>query len=89
MAAPEPVTVPPADDPRWKQVAELPCTVAVQVPVGEFTVQDLLGLRVKSVVRSQRSTTAPLPLRVNGELVATCEFEVLGNRLSVRVLEIA
>jgi hypothetical protein len=28
-------------------------------------------------------------LKVNGELIAWCEFEVLGNKLAVRLTELA
>jgi flagellar motor switch/type III secretory pathway protein FliN len=88
VAAPEPAPQPDGDL-RWKQVMGLPCSVAVEIPVPEFTVKRLLDLEIKSVLETKWTTTANLPLKVNGELIAWCEFEVLGNRLAVRLTELA
>jgi flagellar motor switch/type III secretory pathway protein FliN len=88
VAAPE-ASHQPDVDPRWTQVMGLPCNVAVQIPVPEFTVKQLLEFETGSVVKTNWTTTANLPLKVNGELIAWCEFEVLGNRLAVRVTELA
>jgi flagellar motor switch/type III secretory pathway protein FliN len=76
-------------DARWKQVMGMPCNVAIEIPVPEFTVKDLMELEVKSIAETKWTTTANLPLKVNGELIAWCEFEVLGNRLAVRLTELA
>ena len=77
------------EEAKWKQVEGLPCHVSIEVPVPGFRLQDLLALRSTSVVSSDRAITANLPFRVNGELIAWCEFEVLANRLSVRLTELA
>ena len=74
---------------KWKQAERLPCQVSVEVPIPGFTLSTLLTLQAASVVSSRRPTTANLPLRVNGELIAWCEFEVFGTRLSVRFTELA
>lgn len=79
----------PIAESSWKQVESLPCTVSIEVPVHGFTLKSLLALRPASVVGSRHPTTSNLPLLVNGELVSWCEFEVLGNRLSVRLTDFA
>ena len=68
---------------------ELPCRVSVEVAVEGFTVKGLLRLRPKAVFHSAHSSNADLPLYVNDELIAWCEFEVLGNKLCVRLTELA
>lgn len=85
-----PVSAPPAAsaDPRWKQVEKLPCNISIEVRVPGFTLNKLLGLRVKSVVRSQLPASASPPVLVNGAIVATGDFEVLGKRLAVRLTEL-
>lgn len=88
-AAPRASSLEGKDDPRWRQAVRLPCSVGVLVPVPGFRVKDLLGLRPKSVIASHWATTENLPFKVNGELIAWCEFEVLGNRLAVRLTELA
>ena len=67
----------------------LPCSVTVEVPIPAFTAKDLLHLEAKSLVRSTWAVTANLPMKVNGEMIAWCEFEILGNRLAIRVTELA
>ena len=86
---PKGATALPADDARWKQVQMLPCHLSVEARVPGFTLQDLLNLRKQSIVRSQLATSTSPPLRVNGEVEGWCEFEVLGNRLAVRLTELA
>lgn len=73
---------------RWKEVEKLPCNISVEAHVPGFTLNKLLGLRVKSVVRSQLPASASPPVRVNGAIVASGDFEVLGKRLAVRLTEL-
>lgn len=79
----------PNENERWKKAWALPCDVSVEISVREFTVRKLLQLEPKSIVSTQWTTSANLPLKINGELIAWCEFEVLGNRLAVRLTELA
>ena len=74
---------------RWRQVMALPCRISIEVPVSRFAVKNLLQLSPQSIVSSETLTTANLPLKVNRELIGWCEFEVLGNRVAVRLTEIA
>ena len=77
------------DDARWKAALGLPCNLTVEIPVPGVTVKDLIELRMESVIGSECLTTGNLPLKVNGERIAWCEFEVLGNRLAARLTELA
>jgi flagellar motor switch/type III secretory pathway protein FliN len=79
----------PISELRWEQAGGLPCRLSVQAPVPGFTLKDLLNVGPKSIIRSQLPTSASPPLRVNGEVVAWCDFEVLGSRLAVRLTELA
>ena len=88
FAAPEPASA-PDEAAGWKDVLGLPCTISVEIPVAAFTVKDMLNLEAQVVVSSAWATTSNVPLRVNGEAVAWCEFEVLGNRLAIRLTELA
>lgn len=67
----------------------LPCTLTLEVPVIHFTVGDLLKLGKGSVVETACHHTSDIPLRVNGQLIGWTEFEVVGDRLAVRITEIA
>lgn len=65
----------------------LPCTLSVELPVIRFTIADLLGLREGAIVETGCRHTSDLPLRVNRMLIGWTEFEVVGERLAVRITE--
>ena len=67
----------------------LPCTLALDIPVVKFTVGDLLRLTRGSVVETAYHQSSDLPLRVNGQLVGWTEFEVVGDRLAVRLTDLS
>lgn len=66
-----------------------PCRLSLEVPVSRFTVGDLLRLRVGSIVETSSHHTGDIPLRANGLLIGWTEFEVIGNRVAVRITELA
>ena len=78
----------PAPDP-WKLLHRVACDVSVEVELPGFRVSDLLALQQQSVVDTHWPLENDLPLRVNGELLGWCEFDVVGNRLAVRLTELA
>jgi flagellar motor switch/type III secretory pathway protein FliN len=65
----------------------LPCTLTLDVPVVCFTIADLLALRPGSIVETACHHTGDVPLRVNQLLIGWTEFEVVGDRLAVRITE--
>lgn len=67
----------------------LPCQLSLQIPIVNFTVGDLLRLEKGSIVETGTSSTGDIPLRANGLLIAWSEFEVIENRLAVRITELA
>jgi flagellar motor switch/type III secretory pathway protein FliN len=67
----------------------LPCTLALDLPVVKFTVGDLLSLTNGSIVETAYHQSSDLPLRVNGQLVGSTEFEVVGERLAVRLTDLS
>jgi flagellar motor switch/type III secretory pathway protein FliN len=81
------------DKPQERDPAEvlpwLPCTLAVDLPVVHFTVHDLLRLKPGSIVETCYHQSSDLPLRVNGQLVGWTEFEVVGERLAVRLTDLS
>ena len=81
-------TARPAVD-KWDHVLGLYCGLSVEIPLPGFRVADLLGLVEKAVIDTHWQVGKDVPLRVNGELLAWCEFEVVENRLAVRLTELA
>jgi flagellar motor switch/type III secretory pathway protein FliN len=72
----------PLDSMPW-----LPCTLSLEVPVVRFTIGDLLKLAIGSIVETASHHTSDVPLRVNQLLIGWTEFEVVGDRLAVRITE--
>jgi len=73
----------------WSQVQMLMCELTVDVPLPGFRVADVLGMGRHAVLNSRWRVGNDVPLRINGELVAFGEFEVVGERLAVRLTELA
>lgn len=65
----------------------LPCTLTLEVPVVRFTIANLLALAKGSIVETACHHTSDLPLRANKLLIGWTEFEVVGDRLAVRITE--
>jgi flagellar motor switch protein FliN/FliY len=79
---------PPSHAELWPEVLELPCHLDVELRVPGFRIRDLLSLEVDSIVDTQRSEGAHVPVVVNGVMVAWAEFDVMEDRLAVRLTEI-
>jgi flagellar motor switch/type III secretory pathway protein FliN len=67
----------------------LPLTLSLDVPVVRFTIGDLLKLSKGAIVESGCHHTSDVPLRVNQVLIGWTEFEVVGERLAVRITELS
>jgi flagellar motor switch protein FliM len=72
----------------WNEAQYLICLLKVELPVLSFTVRDLLQLAKGSVVDTHCKQAANLPLFINGKDIALVEFELLGDRLAVRLMEL-
>ena len=78
----------PQDRDPFEQLPWLPCTLALDIPVVNFRVRDLLGLVKGTIVETAYHQSSDLPLKVNGQLVGWTEFEVVGERLAVRLTDL-
>jgi flagellar motor switch/type III secretory pathway protein FliN len=67
----------------------LPCTLALEIPLIKFSVASLLNLKSGSIVETAYHQSSDLPLSVNGQLVGWTEFEVIGDRLAVRLTDLS
>jgi len=93
-AQPKPETpiADPLADPlaeRWQSVEPLPCLLTIEIPMPGFTVADLVYLQPGRIITTGWTVGQDVPLRINGELIAWSEFEIVQNRLAVRLTELA
>ena len=89
---PKPIALPPPDNggletDHLDRMPWLPCTLSVDLPVVQFTIADLLRLTPGSIVETAFHQTSDVPLRVNRLLIGWTEFEVIGDRLAVRITD--
>ncbi|MGA9586620.1 MAG: FliM/FliN family flagellar motor C-terminal domain-containing protein [Terracidiphilus sp.] len=66
-------------------VSRLPVEVDVAVPIRKFRVRNLLALGVGSVIPSQWEQGEDMPLAARGAQLAWAEFEVIDQKLAVRI----
>jgi flagellar motor switch/type III secretory pathway protein FliN len=86
-AEPTGVESAPTGEDLLDTVPWLPCTLTLDVPVVRFSVADLLALAKGSIVETSCHHTSDIPLRVNNMLIGWTEFEVVGDRLAVRITD--
>jgi flagellar motor switch/type III secretory pathway protein FliN len=72
----------PLDSMPW-----LPFTLTLELPVVRFTIGDLLRLTKGSIAETACHHTSDVPLRVNQLLIGWTEFDVVGDRLAVRITD--
>ena len=85
----KPGGAPEGEESRWRPVLGLDCELTVELPLPDFKVADFLKLQPGSVIATRWRVTHDVPLRANGTLIGWCEFEGAGNRLAVRLTELA
>ena len=65
----------------------LPCQAAVEITVPGFTVGDLLKLAKDAVVQTKSPSSKDVPILINKILLGSGQFEVVEDRLAVRITE--
>jgi len=81
-----PVAIPSEQDPL-DRMPWLPFTLSLEIPVVRFTIGDLLSLAKGTIVETAYHHTSDLPLRVNHLLIGWTEFEVVGDKIAVRITD--
>ena len=69
-------------------IEQMSCELTVAIPIAHFGVADLVEMVPGAVIDSRWEATKEVPLDVNRRHVAWCEFEVVGQRLGVRITEL-
>jgi flagellar motor switch/type III secretory pathway protein FliN len=80
-----PVAIP---EERWDEANWLPCLLSVDLPVQTFTVRELLRLEPGVILETKSPHSADVPVVVNSQRIGWAEFEVVGQRLGIRITEL-
>lgn len=81
--------LPEASDDFWQQAGAYPCQLSIDVPLERFTVRDLLRLKAGVVLESTNPSVNAVPVVVNRQTIGWAVFEVVGERLAVRMTELS
>jgi flagellar motor switch protein FliM len=84
--APEQAKAEPERDTRLDR---LPMQLDVTVKVRCFRVQDLLALEKGTVLETIHEHTQDVPLECGGAVLMCAEFEMVGQKLAVRITRLA
>jgi flagellar motor switch/type III secretory pathway protein FliN len=79
---------PTATNDLVRVLAWVPLTVSLETRLEQFTVRDLLSLKVGSIVKTAIPQADYVPLLANGKLIAWARLEVAGERLAARITEL-
>lgn len=73
------------EHPAWTKLCQLDLMLAVEIPLIRFKVQDLLRLSEGQVFESAFSDTEDVPLRVGDVQLGWTEFEVVDQKIALRL----
>lgn len=73
---------------NWERVSALPCEVSVEIPVARLKLGRLLELQVGDVLTTAWRQRQEVPVRANRVTLGWGEFDVVGERLAVRLLRL-
>lgn len=77
------------DHPAWPMISRMPVVLAVSIPVSHLTVRDLLGLCAGETIETTWGAIQEVPLKVGEVQVAWGEFEVVEQRMAMRLIRLA
>jgi flagellar motor switch/type III secretory pathway protein FliN len=72
----------------WEEANWLACLLSVDLPVESFTVRELLLLEPGAILETKNANSADVPVIVNSQRIGWAEFEVVGQRLGIRITEL-
>jgi flagellar motor switch protein FliN/FliY len=74
---------------EWPLLQRLPMRLTAAVPLPGFRVRDLLGLKAGSIVESAWHSADDVPLKVGAVQLSWSEFEVVEQRMAIRITRLA
>lgn len=76
------------EDP-WAGYLHVSASIAVDAAIVGLTVRELFRLEKGSIVATAQAVESNVPMHAGGALIGWGEFQVVGDRLAVRVAELA
>ena len=73
----------------WPLLSRLPMRLCAGIPLRRFRVKDLLALKEGQLITSSWVSTEDVPLKIGAVQLSWSEFEVVGQRMAVRLTRLA
>jgi flagellar motor switch/type III secretory pathway protein FliN len=73
------------EHPSWEMLAQLRVTIRAGAALNRFRVRDLLALKIGQVFESVSSATEDVPVKVGHVQLGWSEFEVLEQKMALRL----
>lgn len=73
----------------WPLLQRLPMRLTAGVPVPGFRVKDLLALKAGAVIESKWLSGDDVPLKIGAVQLSWSEFEVVEQRMAIRLTRLA
>ena len=77
------------EHPSWPVLAKLSVAVSAEIPLKQFRVRDLLGLKKGHLFETESPETEDVPLMAGKLQLAWSEFEIVDRQLVVRLTRLA
>jgi flagellar motor switch protein FliM len=77
------------EHPAWPMISRLPVNLSVSIPLNRFKVRDLLGLACGQTIQSAWAATEDVPLSAGELQLNWGEFEVVEQRIALRLTRLA
>jgi flagellar motor switch protein FliN/FliY len=77
------------EHPQWALLSKLPMRLISAVPLPGFRVKDLLALRLGQIVASKWPDSEDVPLKIGAVQLSWSEFEVVEQRMAIRLTRLA
>lgn len=77
------------DHPEWTLLSRLPMKLTSVIPLPGFRVRDLLDLRPGQMLTSEWLSTDDVPLKIGAVQLSWTEFEVVEQRMAIRLTRLA
>ena len=75
--------------PDWTLLSRIPMRLTATIPLPGFKVRDLLKLGAGSMVKSDWLSSDDIPLKVGAVQLSWSEFEVVEQRMAIRLTRFA
>ena len=77
------------EHPAWPLLSRIPMRLTAGIPLPRFRVKDLVGLKPGQVLTSNWLCTDDVPLKIGSVQLSWSEFEVVEQRMAIRLTRLA